>query len=129
MDLINRATVIVLDSVGIGALPDADQFGDEGVATLPHIAAEVDRLKLSNLEKLGLGKIVQLDRLGDVSNPQAALGRMAEKSNGKDTTTGHWELAGLISQEPFPTYPEGFPAEVMDQFHEAIGRQSLGNRP
>ncbi|GAB6139164.1 phosphopentomutase [Halanaerobaculum tunisiense] len=129
MGLINRATVIVLDSVGIGALPDADQFGDEGVATLPHIAAEVDSLELPNLEELGLGKIIQLDGIGNVSNPQAALGRMAEKSNGKDTTTGHWELAGLISQEPFPTYPEGFPAEVMDQFHEAIGRQSLGNRP
>ena len=129
MGQINRVNVIVLDSVGIGYLPDAEKFGDQGAATLPHIAEELGGLDLPNLEKLGLGNIRDIEGINKVKEPQAAFGRMKEQSNGKDTTTGHWELAGLVSQNPFPTYPNGFPEEVMEQFHEAIGRESLGNKP
>ncbi|GAB6098989.1 phosphopentomutase [Halanaerocella petrolearia] len=129
MKEINRATIIVLDSLGIGALPDAEEFGDEGVATLPHIAEELNGLELPNLEKLGVGNIVELEGIDEVDAPEANTGRMAEKSNGKDTTTGHWELAGLVSENPFPTYPDGFPSEIMEQFHKAIGKGSLGNKP
>jgi phosphopentomutase len=125
---INRVNVIVLDSVGIGYLPDAEKFGDVGAATLPHIAEEVNGLDLPNLEKLGLGNIVDVKGIDKVKDPQASFGRMKEQSNGKDTTTGHWELGGLISEDPFPTFPDGFPAEIMEQFHEAIGRDSLGNK-
>ncbi|MGM0369780.1 MAG: phosphopentomutase, partial [Bacillota bacterium] len=125
---INRVNVIVLDSVGIGYLPDAEKFGDVGAATLPHIAEEVNGLDLPNLEKLGLGNIVDVKGIARVEEPQASFGRMKEQSNGKDTTTGHWELGGLISEDPFPTFPDGFPTEIMEQFHEAIGRDSLGNK-
>ena len=128
MAQIKRVNIIVLDSVGIGYLPDADEFGDQGAATLPHIAKELNGLKLPNLERLGLGNIVDIKGIDKVQEPLASFGRMQEKSNGKDTTTGHWELAGLVSEEPFPTYPHGFPKEVMDEFHEAIGRESLGNK-
>ncbi|MGM0502317.1 MAG: phosphopentomutase [Bacillota bacterium] len=128
MTQINRVNVIVLDSVGVGYLPDADKFGDVGAATLPHLAEEVDGLNLPNLEKLGLGNIVEINGVEEVKEAAASFGRMKEQSNGKDTTTGHWELAGLISEDPFPTYPNGFPEEIMDQFHEAIGRGSLGNK-
>jgi len=129
MKNINRVNVIVLDSVGLGYLPDAEKFGDHGAATLPHIAEKLGGLDLPNLEKLGLGNIRDIKGIDKVKKPESSFGRMKEQSNGKDTTTGHWELAGLISEEAFPTYPNGFPAEVMEQFHEAIGRESLGNRP
>ena len=129
MNQINRVNVIVLDSVGIGHLPDAEQFGDKGAATLPHIAQELNGLELPNLEQLGLGNLAEIKGVDKVAEPDASFGRMKEQSNGKDTTTGHWELAGLVSQDPFPTYPDGFPDEVMEQFHEAIGRESLGNKP
>ncbi|MFO7820341.1 MAG: phosphopentomutase [Halanaerobacter sp.] len=128
MAQIKRVNIIVLDSVGIGYLPDADEFGDQGAATLPHIAKELNGLKLPNLERLGLGNIVDIKGIDKVQEPLASFGRMKEKSHGKDTTTGHWELAGLVSEESFPTYPHGFPKEVMDEFHEAIGRESLGNK-
>jgi phosphopentomutase len=125
---VNRAVIIVLDSAGIGALPDAERFGDKGAATLPHIDEELGGLELPNLAKLGLGNIVELTGVPPLESPPAALGKMAEKSEGKDTTTGHWELAGLVSNQPFPTYPDGFPPEVMEEFHQAIGKKSLGNK-
>ncbi|MFP4021214.1 MAG: phosphopentomutase, partial [Halanaerobium sp.] len=109
-----------MDSVGIGELDDAAEYGDQGAATLQNTAAEVGGLELPNLEKLGLGKIVNIKGLSSELKAEGAYGKAAEKSKGKDTTTGHWEIAGLISEQPFPTYPDGFPAEVMDQFHEAI---------
>ncbi|RAK04875.1 phosphopentomutase [Halanaerobium saccharolyticum] len=120
---------MVMDSVGIGELPDAEEYGDQGAATLQNIAAELGGLELPNLEKLGLGKIESIQGLDSELEAEGAYGKAAEKSKGKDTTTGHWEIAGLISEQPFPTYPDGFPAEVMDQFHKAIGRESLGNKP
>ena len=126
---INRIIVIVLDSLGIGAMPDADKFGDEGAATLPHLAEVVDGLEVPNLEKLGLGNIVEIEGVAPQKDPAAAFGYMKEQSPGKDTTQGHWEIAGMISKNQFPTYPEGFPPEIINQFKEAIGRECLGNRP
>lgn len=129
MKNIKRVILMVMDSVGIGELPDAADYGDQGAATLQNIAAEVDGLKLPNLEKLGLGKIEPIKGISSELKAEGAYGKAAEKSKGKDTTTGHWEIAGLISEKPFPTYPNGFPAEVMDQFEEAIGRETLANKP
>ncbi|MBA2427169.1 MAG: phosphopentomutase [Actinobacteria bacterium] len=123
-----RAVIlIVLDSVGIGDAPDAADFGDEGSATLPNLAAAVGGVELPNLERLGLGNIVEAQGLVRVEEPEGAFGVMVERSPGKDTTTGHWELAGVVLERPFPLYPGGFPAEVMDAFEAAIGSSTLGN--
>lgn len=123
-----RAIIIVLDSVGIGLAPDAEQFGDAGTNTLCNIVRETG-LELPHLTSLGLGNIVDLDCLAPVENPKGSYGRMIEVSQGKDTTIGHWEIAGLQIDRPLPTYPDGFPQDVMDAFHQAIGRTSLVNRP
>lgn len=129
MEKVKRVILMVMDSVGIGELPDAAEYGDQGAATLQNIAVEVGGLELPNLEKMGLGKIEPIKGLNSELEAEGAYGKAAEKSKGKDTTTGHWEIAGLISEKPFPTYPDGFPAEIMDQFEEAIGRGSLANKP
>ena len=129
MGKISRVILLVIDSVGIGELPDAEKFGDKGAATLQNIASELGGLKLPNLEKLGLGKIEPIEGIDKEVEAEGAFAKLGEKSNGKDTTTGHWEIAGLISKDPFPTYPNGFPKEVMDEFHKKIGRKSLGNKP
>lgn len=129
MSKINRIVLIVLDSVGIGALPDAANYGDEGANTLGHIAKAVGGLNLPHLEELGLGKIGKIKGLSSDIKAGGVYGRMAEASAGKDTTTGHWELAGIILKEPFPTYPDGFPDEVIEAFQKAINREVLGNKP
>ncbi len=129
MQPINRAIIIVLDSVGIGELPDAADYGDVGADTLGNIAREVGGLDLPNLEALGLGKIRNLSGVNAGLTAAGVYGKMAEASAGKDTTTGHWELAGLISSQPFPTYPEGFPEEVIKEFQEKTGYGALGNKP
>lgn len=121
-----RAIVIVLDSVGIGALPDAANYGDAGSNTLGHIAEERP-LHLPHLKRLGLGNIAPLKGIEPEASPLACYGRMAERSAGKDTTTGHWEIAGLILDKPFPTFPNGFPPEFIQAYEEAIGRKTLGN--
>lgn len=121
-----RVIMIVMDSAGIGALPDAKEYGDVGANTLGHIAENIE-LKLPNLTKLGLGNIAPLRGVGPVANATGAYGKMAEASAGKDTTTGHWEIAGIVLDKPFPTYPKGFPAEVITAFEKIIGRQTLGN--
>lgn len=126
---INRVILIVLDSVGIGALPDAVEYGDEGANTLGNLAMAVDGLDLPSLQKLGLGKIEKIKGLATDNKACGVYGKMAELSAGKDTTTGHWEISGIILEEPFPTYPDGFPTEVIDSFEEAIGRDVLGNKP
>jgi phosphopentomutase len=119
-----RVIVLVLDSVGIGALPDAATYGDEGSDTLGHIAAQVP-LHLPLLRSLGLDRIAVL---GGVSTPtRGAFGRMAEVSAGKDSVTGHWELMGLVLDRPFPTFPAGFPPELIAEFERRIGRRTLGN--
>ncbi|MBM4045061.1 MAG: phosphopentomutase [Planctomycetes bacterium] len=124
----NRAIILVLDSVGIGALPDADKCGDAGSHTLGNIARVVGGLNLPNLERLGLGKIEAIQGVSPDVEPQAFHGKMAEASAGKDTTTGHWEIAGVVTEKPFPTYPKGFPADVLREFGRRIGRGCLGNK-
>ncbi|MBR2382987.1 MAG: phosphopentomutase [Anaerotignum sp.] len=125
-----RAIIIVLDSVGIGELPDAADFGDVGSNTLVNIKKARPETSLPNMAALGLGNIQGEDihLLGKVDAPKGCFCKMGEKSIGKDTTTGHWEIAGIVTAKPFPTYTEtGFPKEVMDAFEEAIGTKTLGN--
>ncbi|MEF3308346.1 phosphopentomutase [Paenibacillus sp. GYB004] len=124
-----RIALIVLDSVGIGELPDAPSFGDAGSHTLGHIAQRVPAFALPNMEKLGLANIAPLSRLHPEDRPAAYYGKMAEASVGKDTMTGHWELMGLKVTIPFQTYPDGFPEPLLRKFEEATGRGVLGNKP
>jgi phosphopentomutase len=123
----NRIIWIVLDSVGIGELPDAAPYGDVGRNTLGHIA-ESRPLNLRTLLSLGLANIAPLKNLRPVAAPLAAYGKGATHSPGKDTTTGHWEMAGIWLAQAFPVYPHGFPAEIMAAFEKQIGRQTLGNK-
>jgi phosphopentomutase len=123
-----RMALVVLDSVGIGEMPDAEQWGDAGSDTLGHIL-ELERPLLPNLQQLGLGNIRPLPNLSSIENPRGSYGKAAILSNGKDTTVGHWELAGLITPVPFPTYSKGFPARILEPLQEAIGRGVLGNKP
>ena len=125
---IGRVTLIVLDSVGAGALPDADRYGDTGANTLVHTARAVGGLKLPNLGRMGLGNILALDGVPPAAKPAAAYGKMAEQSAGKDTTTGHWEIAGVLLERPFPVYPRGFPPELIREYEERIGCPVLGNQ-
>ena len=124
-----RAIIIVLDSVGIGALPDATEFGDAGVNTLGHIAESVGGLELPNLQRLGLGNIGQFEGVAPVTSPEGSFGRMLEASRGKDTIIGHWEMVGVITEKALPVFPEGFPPEMVRQFLEVSGcRNILGNK-
>ena len=124
-----KVTLIVLDGVGAGEAPDADRFGDLGSNTLANTAQAVGGLSLPNLERMGLGNIIPLEGVKKTDQPQAAYGKMAERSGGKDTMIGHWEIAGFITPQPFPTYPDGFPPEVIDAFTQVSGRGILGNIP
>ncbi|HEX2049995.1 MAG TPA: phosphopentomutase [Actinomycetota bacterium] len=119
--------LVVLDSVGVGDAPDAAQFGDEGSATLPHVAEAVGGLELPNLAALGLGNVAAVEGVPPAASPAGAFGRMTERSPGKDTTTGHWEIAGVILDRPFPTYPDGFPPDVLGEFERRAGVGTLGN--
>ncbi len=123
-----RVIWIVLDSVGIGELPDAADYGDVGRTTLGHIA-ESRPLALPNLQRLGLANIAPLAHLAPVVSPIGAYGKGATHSPGKDTTTGHWEMAGVWLDQAFPTYPHGFPLELIEEFEKQIGRGTLGNKP
>ena len=122
-----KATWIVLDGVGVGALPDADQYGDEGSDTLGNVAEALNGLRLPNLQRMGLGNLHTIAGVPPESSPRANTGRMAAASPGKDSTTGHWELAGLVLEDAFPVYPDGFPAEVVERFTESIEREIIGN--
>lgn len=124
-----RVTLIVLDSVGIGELPDAPAFGDAGAHTLGHIADKVSGFDLPELRKLGLANIAPIGSWAPHDAPEAAYGKMAETSAGKDTMTGHWELAGLHIGTPFRTFPDGFPPELIRAFEERTGRPVIGNKP
>ena len=126
---VSRFIVIVLDSVGIGETPDAAAYGDVGSHTLGNMATAVGGLQLPNLEKMGLSNIALIPGLAPQTAPTAAFGKMGEVSAGKDTTTGHWELMGLHLKQPFPLYPEGFPADVMERYTAESGRGWLGNYP
>jgi phosphopentomutase len=121
-----RAFVIVIDSLGVGELPDAAVYGDEGSNTLGNIAAQVP-LRIPNLRALGISRVVPLAGLPPVPAPLGAFGRMAEISPGKDSVTGHWELMGLQLEKAFPTFPDGFPGEAMREFERRIGLRTLGN--
>lgn len=123
-----RAFVIILDSAGIGALPDADQYGDVGASTIPNLAKAAGGLNVPVMAGLGLGRITPIEGVPAISQPTGSWGKMAELSPGKDTTTGHWELMGLKLEFPFPLFTEkGFPAEFIARYEKAIGRQTLGN--
>jgi phosphopentomutase len=124
-----RACVIVLDAVGAGQLPDAAEFGDEGSDTLGNVARAVGGLDLPNLEALGLGNIEPLEGCPPQPGAPAVAGRLLERSRGKDTTAGHWELMGVVTAVAFPTYPYGFPDEVIDPFMNRTGRGVLCNKP
>ena len=119
--------VIVPDSLGVGALPDAEMYGDAGSNTLLNLAAAVGGVHLPNLERLGLGHVCPFAGHDPSIQPVGAYGRMSEVSPGKDSTVGHWELMGVTVDRPFPVYPHGFPDEVLDPFRQAIGTQILGN--
>lgn len=123
-----RVILIVMDSVGIGALPDASIYGDEGSNTLVNTAKAVGGLQLPHLGQLGLGCIDSILGVPPVDTPQGAYGKMAEHSAGKDTTTGHWEMTGVFLDKPFPVYPHGFPLDVIRSFEEKIQRKTLGNK-
>jgi phosphopentomutase len=123
----NRVVWIVLDSVGIGEMPDADKYGDRGSDTLGNIARQ-RLMRLPNLCRLGLGNIMPLTGLPPDSSPIGAFGKCTLASPGKDTTTGHWEMAGIHLEKPFPLFPHGFPPEVMNEFERRIGRSALGNK-
>ncbi|HEY3248971.1 MAG TPA: phosphopentomutase [bacterium] len=122
-----RVIILVLDSAGIGGAPDAAAYGDAGSSTIPHIADAVGGLRLPVLGDLGLGCIVPIAGVPPAAAPRAAYGRLTEASAGKDSTTGHWELMGIILDRPFPTYPHGFPSEIIEPFEREIGTPILGN--
>jgi len=125
----DKICMIVLDSVGIGELPDAEKFGDAGAHTLGHIAERVPTLALPHLRELGLGNIASVAGIAPVERPKGAYGKMAETSAGKDTMTGHWELMGLNVTIPFQTYPNGFPPKLIEAFEKETGRRVIGNKP
>jgi phosphopentomutase len=124
-----RAIVIVCDSVGCGAAPDAARYGDEGADTLGNLSVKLSGLTLPHLQSLGLGHLTTILGVPPVAAPTGSFGKMREASSGKDTTTGHWEMAGLQVLTPFPTFPHGFPSEMMERFTAQIGRGFLGNKP
>ncbi|MFZ7134008.1 MAG: phosphopentomutase [Eubacteriales bacterium] len=124
-----RIIWIVIDSVGIGELPDAKEYGDVGSNTLEHIYTYCQDFSLKNMEKLGLGNIQGVTVIPKSNSPMGAYGKSIERSPGKDTTTGHWEMAGIILDNPFPTFPNGFPDDFIQKFQKEIGRGVLGNYP
>jgi len=122
-----RAIIVVLDGVGIGAAPDADAYGDVGSNTLGNLARVLGGMLLPNLERAGLGNIAPLDGVAAQRSPSAAWGIMVPRSSGKDSTTGHWEIAGVQLERPFPTYPNGFPKSLVEEFARRTGRGVIGN--
>jgi phosphopentomutase len=127
--LVPRVLVVVCDSWGVGDAPDAGAYGDEGSDTLANTAAAVGGIRAPNLAALGLGLLTTIEGVDAGARPGSAAGRATERSAGKDTTTGHWEMMGIRLDDPFPLYPDGFPADLIGAFEREIGRQVLGNRP
>jgi len=125
----SRVIILIIDSLGVGELPDAARYGDEGSNTLANTARAVGGLKLPYLGRLGLGNIVEVAGVPPDPCPLASYGKLVELSEGKDTTTGHWELTGIVLSKGFPTYPQGFPREIIERFEREIGRKTLGNKP
>ena len=129
MTTLRRAILVVLDGVGAGANPDAHAYGDDGASSLEHCALAIGGLALPNLGSIGLGNITPILGTPPTSDARGSYGRMAEKGAGKDSTTGHWEITGVVLQKPLPTYPHGFPADLVAAFERAIGRKVIGNKP
>jgi len=129
MSRIKRAILVVLDGVGAGANPDAHAYGDDGASSLEHCAQAIGGLELPNLGSIGLGNITPILGTPPIERAKGGYGRMAEAGAGKDSVTGHWEITGVVLQKALPTYPHGFPADVVEQFEHAIGRKVLGNKP
>jgi phosphopentomutase len=128
MTKLKRAVLVVLDGVGVGANPDANAYGDDGASSLAHCAQAVGGLELPQLGAIGLGNITPILGTPATASALGAFGRMAEAAAGKDSTTGHWEMTGVVLQKPLPTYPHGFPAALVHAFEQAIGREVLGNK-
>ena len=124
-----KAVLIVVDSCGVGALPDAKDFGDEGVNTISNLAKATGGVNLPNMEKMGLGNITDIEGVSKTENAIGYYGKSMEKSKAKDTTTGHWEIAGLISKKPFNTYPNGFPQKTIEAIEKMSGRKVVCNKP
>ncbi len=127
--MFNRITVIILDGVGIGAAPDAADYGDEGSNSIANTARVLGGIDLPNMGRIGLGNITEIEGVPPTDQPQGGFGRMQPMSAGKDTISGHWEMMGIHLPEPSPTYPHGFPPEIMEEFERRIGRETLANRP
>lgn len=124
----SRVIIIVLDGFGVGTLPDAKDYNDEGANTLTHVYQSILDFNLPNLAKLGLYNLIE-NYKSEKCKVEGCYGKMAELSKGKDTTVGHWEISGLVVEKPFPTYPNGFPKEVIEEFEKRIGRKTIGNFP
>ncbi|MGM0598621.1 MAG: phosphopentomutase [Candidatus Rifleibacteriota bacterium] len=124
-----RAICIVLDSAGIGPMPDQAEYGDEGASTIPNLAKAAGGIYMPNMQKLGLGNITKIEGVAPAENPTGGFGKMQELSPGKDTTTGHWEMMGYKLEYAFPGFPDGFPKDFIEKFEKAIGRKTLGNYP
>src|SRR5262249_24087847 len=125
--VMRRAAIVVLDGVGVGAAPDAVDYGDAGSDTLGNVSRAVGGMNLPNLAPVGLGNVAPLEGVAPESAPQGGWGLMIPRSAGKDSTTGHWEIAGVHLAKPFPTYPDGFPASVVQEFERRTGREVVGN--
>ena len=128
MTALKRAILVVLDGVGAGANPDAADYGDAGASSLEHCAKAIGGLSLPNLGSIGLGNITPIEGTPLTEKARGAYGSMAEKAAGKDSTTGHWEMTGVVLHTPLPTYPHGFPPDVVEAFEKAIGRKVIGNK-
>ncbi len=127
--LVKRLIAIVIDSGGVGAISDADQYGDApGANTIANVARRLGALRLPNFERLGLGLLTDIAGVAQVDRPRARVARLRERSRGKDTITGHWEMMGALTSVPFPTYPRGFPPEVVEEFARITGKMPLGNK-
>ena len=125
----SRVIWMVIDSVGIGQLPDSEKFGDKNVNTLGNIVKEYNDIKIPNMRKLGIGNIDGVDFIESEKSPIGAFGKCSELSQGKDTTTGHWEMTGVLVETPFKTFENGFPKEIIDEFERRTGRKVVGNKP
>jgi len=124
-----RIFTIVIDSLGIGAMPDSEKYGDVGVNTLLHISESVDKFRIPNLQKLGIANLLKLKQVESISNPIGFYAKVLEASNGKDTMTGHWEMMGLKTEKPFKTFTDtGFPQELIDELEKQTGRKVIGNK-
>src|SRR6266480_4528362 len=128
MTTLKRAILVVLDGVGAGANPDAHVYGDDGASSLEHCAQAVGGLALPNLGSIGIGNITPIKGTPPTDHARGAYGRMSEAAAGKDSTAGHWEMTGVVLQKPLPTYPHGFPAEIVTDFEQLIGRNVIGNK-